>query len=291
LRFPAAFCGIYGFKPTQTRITFEGDAPINKIRFSSDAYLRPTSGPMGSSVDDLILGMKIFCDENVHHYDPITPPLPWRSQQCEDIQNPENFQHIKIGVLTECEFLPLSKAVKRAMEESADAARRLGFQVVPFTISEQDYLECNDAFMAIVSNTGADEMVKDMKESCETLMEPIREANMIREAGWFMRKIIDFFLWYIANEKRQHRIIKHLKLVNSSKYELEMKKGKLFCERFAKKWQEAGITALIAPQFPTASLKLESVGPMGLMLLYSIFWNITGYPSGVIPVTKVREDE
>jgi len=35
LRFPASFCGIYGFKPTQSRFTRLGHAPARRLRFSS----------------------------------------------------------------------------------------------------------------------------------------------------------------------------------------------------------------------------------------------------------------
>ena len=37
--------------------------------------------------------------------------------------------------------------------------------------------------------------------------------------------------------------------------------------------------------------KCKNNGEMGTMVEYSIMWNITGFPGGVLPITKVQENE
>lgn len=59
----------------------------------------------------------------------------------------------------------------------------------------------------------------------------------------------------------------------------------------SQKWQEAGIEALISPVFPHCSFKNELAGEMNLMREYTRIWNTLCFPSGVVPVTRVREDE
>ena len=113
MRFPAAFCGIYGFKPTTNRMTRRGSAPARKNRFSAFNHIYSVVGPMGSSVEDCIIGMRVQCDTDIHLYDPLTTPSPFREEEFNLVQDePEK---IKIGVLRESNFLQCSKAVKRAM--------------------------------------------------------------------------------------------------------------------------------------------------------------------------------
>ena len=59
IRIPAAFCGVYGFKPTQNRLTLIG---MNPGRFSHDLtydHFMPVAGPLAHSVRDCIEFFKI----------------------------------------------------------------------------------------------------------------------------------------------------------------------------------------------------------------------------------------
>ena len=59
----------------------------------------------------------------------------------------------------------------------------------------------------------------------------------------------------------------------------------------SKKWQDQGLTAVVAPVFPHCAFRAEDADDMGLMLEYTLFWNILHYPCGVVPVTRVQQDE
>jgi len=80
LRFPAAFCGIYGMKPSTYRLSKVGCAVARKERFNEAKHLLSTPGPMGSSADDLVIGMKILCDKDQYLVDPFTSPCPWNDE-------------------------------------------------------------------------------------------------------------------------------------------------------------------------------------------------------------------
>ena len=54
LRFPAAFCGIYVFKPTQTRLSGKGLVHAQKNGFSLFDKFPHCFGPYGKSVQDLV---------------------------------------------------------------------------------------------------------------------------------------------------------------------------------------------------------------------------------------------
>lgn len=80
LRFPSVFCGIYGFKPTQDRLSKRGMTPCLRKRIVMKTPLKGTNGPMGASVSDLITGLKIELDEEIYKFDPNCAPSPWRDE-------------------------------------------------------------------------------------------------------------------------------------------------------------------------------------------------------------------
>ena len=132
LRFPASFCGIYGFKPTQNRLTKAGCGVANKDNFNMHKHLTATIGPMGTSTSDLISCMKVFSDPDVHLFDSEAVPLPWNEEKHQEALNGK----VRIGILKESSFLPCSDAVKRAMNLTETALTELGYEVVPFSFDE-----------------------------------------------------------------------------------------------------------------------------------------------------------
>ena len=77
MRFPAVFCGIFGFKPTQNRLSKKGNRCARKNEFNQFNYLLGTAGPMGKTAEDLVIASKITFDQNAHLLDPIITPSPW----------------------------------------------------------------------------------------------------------------------------------------------------------------------------------------------------------------------
>jgi Asp-tRNA(Asn)/Glu-tRNA(Gln) amidotransferase A subunit family amidase len=53
---PAAFCGVYGFKPTTGRITNRGIGCARDNRFDEFNHVPSVPGPIGTSVNDLVIG-------------------------------------------------------------------------------------------------------------------------------------------------------------------------------------------------------------------------------------------
>jgi len=82
-----------------------------------------------------------------------------------------------------------------------------------------------------------------------------------------------------------------LKKRSQKDYEVFLKYRYEFVYEVAKIWKESGIQALVSPIWPHCGLKHKNSGDMGTMFEYSIIWNVTGFPSGVMPITKVRENE
>ena len=45
------------------------------------------------------------------------------------------------------------------------------------------------------------------------------------------------------------------------------------------------------PIWPHCAVKCKNYHELGLMVEYSLMWNVTGFPAGVMPITQVKENE
>ena len=77
IRIPSSFCGTFGLKPTPYRMPELGIRGVLRDNFTQFTQIRTSPGPMGKSVNDLVLGFKMLSNENIHHYDSLIPPMPF----------------------------------------------------------------------------------------------------------------------------------------------------------------------------------------------------------------------
>lgn len=75
---PAHFCGIFGFKPTPTRVTLKGSVAPHPHGVGGQQTILSTLGPMGRCTDDLELVMRCWCSgSEMYSKDFSIPPVPW----------------------------------------------------------------------------------------------------------------------------------------------------------------------------------------------------------------------
>lgn len=58
--------------------------------FTTDKHIGNSIGPMGTSVDDLIMAMEVICPPNINYYDPFITPVKWDTSKIDYITNLEN---------------------------------------------------------------------------------------------------------------------------------------------------------------------------------------------------------
>lgn len=127
IRIPALCCGVYGFKPTTSRVPF-GDPPPPGVMDGLPMVVT-TAGPLGHSISDLKLFMQTVIDDgHAWKYDPSASAVPWNIPQ--DI-NLKNNGSLTIGVLSEDKHYPLHPPVKRALQDAVERLTRAGHKIVP----------------------------------------------------------------------------------------------------------------------------------------------------------------
>lgn len=73
IQSPAAFCGVFGMRPTEHRVPMTGTLFIDPVR---KFRVLTTAGPIARSAGDLRLALGVISGPDGH--DPEVPPVPWR---------------------------------------------------------------------------------------------------------------------------------------------------------------------------------------------------------------------
>lgn len=123
VRSPAAACGIFSFKPSIGRVPNTGAETLS----AAPGYegIISTLGPMGHSVEDLELIMKIVADAKPWNYDPSLQVKPWRKV--------EQKGKLRVGVLRDDGVVRPVGSVQRALDYAVDKLKKNpNFEVVEY---------------------------------------------------------------------------------------------------------------------------------------------------------------
>jgi Asp-tRNA(Asn)/Glu-tRNA(Gln) amidotransferase A subunit family amidase len=159
---------------------------------------------MGKSSRDMTISMRVACDPNSHLLDPLMTPMAFNEENYKSIQNPRG---IKVGVVTLDPSMPITKASERAMEITKKALKDLGYEVVGFIINPEEWKLFRDILMNMFANGAAILQSRDLIDSGETVLGPLKKNFTILDASWSKRCIIDFALKYILNSGRLYDVL------------------------------------------------------------------------------------
>lgn len=126
VRIPAAFCGLYGFKPTAGRLTIKGIANLNPYQVTKRILIRSVFGPVGRSVDDIVLFTKYLFEKYNNEHDPSIPYAPLNTSKLNLSSN------LKIGLWKFQELFPPSRTSKNAVDRAAQVFEDKGHEIIPF---------------------------------------------------------------------------------------------------------------------------------------------------------------
>lgn len=124
IRGPAAFCGIYGFKPTTTYVPsygyLESDIPCM-------LNIPGAAGPMAVSLRDMDLFMSVVIRSQPWLLDPNMIPIPWTG-----LNTPASPQPLKIGFMMTDGAIQPQPPVTRALNWARETLLAAGVKVVDF---------------------------------------------------------------------------------------------------------------------------------------------------------------
>ena len=90
---------------------------------------------------------------------------------------------------------------------------------------------------------------------------------------------------------RKRQILKNGRPIDKAKFESFLKERRDFVVDLCKMWQRMNVTAVVGPIWPHCAPLAATADVSSLFLEYGIFWNVNGFPSGVLPITRVLPEE
>jgi amidase len=154
IRIPAAFCGVYGHKPSETALPHSGHVPGSPR--PNAALVLTVQGPLARSAEDLELALDVTAGPDVGE------DTAWRL----DLP-PARHDHLRdfrVAVLPRIPWLPLDDAIAAAVDGLAARLSKAGVtvkEVQPEAFGDlQDYMDLYFSLMTIMSFRGSAEQVR-----------------------------------------------------------------------------------------------------------------------------------
>lgn len=276
VRTPAAFCGIASIKPTAGRLPDAGrySSPIGQRAIVSQV------GVLAREVADVRLGLEIA---NGGANPAVEPPMPLRDAGEVDISR------LRVAVYIDDGIFPVAPAVRRAVHEAAAMLSGAGARVCAWKPPS-----LSDAYQLSMGLLSAD-----------------RGAGMRRILGRGTRDPRIASLMMIAGRSRPMigalggllRMLGQQGLADGIKafghgdtwHYWQLVEAQLeYQQRFKAALDEAEggpFDLILCPASSLPAWKHGAARELNLGGVYTILYNLLGYPAGVVPVTRVRADE
>jgi len=119
IRVPAAFCGVYGHRPSETLLPRSGQFPIPPL--PNSAVVMAVQGPMARSAEDLDLALSVLAGPEEGE------DVAWRVE----LPSPrrERLADFRVAVLSPIPWLPVDGQISGALGDLAARLGRLGCAV------------------------------------------------------------------------------------------------------------------------------------------------------------------
>ena len=134
IRIPAAFCGLYGIRPSGGRLPYEGMA--NSM--DGQNTILSVVGPLATTASAVRLLVKSILSQQPWLYDPLVVEMPWRSSQETELLsliNPTSSgsRKLSFGVLPHDGVISVHPPITRAISMITSTIHSLGHKTIPWT--------------------------------------------------------------------------------------------------------------------------------------------------------------
>ncbi|KAI9642404.1 hypothetical protein NHQ30_009208 [Ciborinia camelliae] len=163
IRVPAAFCGIYGIKPSNNRFSYRGVANTNP----GQTLIPSSVGFLSRSLEGLELVMASLLSTSPWLRDPAVVPIPWRKEARISAR-----KKLKFGIFWWDRMIQPHPPVKRALEMVVTSLLLAGHEVVDWCPPSHSIPE--RLHPAIMNADGSHHIQKQLALSGEPLIDDLQ---------------------------------------------------------------------------------------------------------------------
>lgn len=267
IRIPAAYCGLYGLRPSYHRVPYEG--AMNSLEGQDS--VPSVFGPMSNSLSGIKAFLKAVVDLKPWTKDPFAVRKPW-DESAYELSEHGGGKHLCFGIMWNDGVLTPHPPVLRGLKLTKDALVKAGHAVIDW--KPINHKEMSDTVTAIWS-AGARE---DFQVTTLDTGEPII-ATMLPDSETITEAVVD--------SRFPQGDISAYRLWQLHKRKAELRKE--YLDLWEKTVQDTGtgrpVDAIIAPAAPYAAPPHGKNRPAG----YTRVYNVLDYPVVIIPVSQVDQ--
>jgi Asp-tRNA(Asn)/Glu-tRNA(Gln) amidotransferase A subunit family amidase len=197
---------------------------------------------------------------------------------------------VTIGYVESLSTIPASDANRRAVRMAKDLLEAKGFSLVKVDFTTEEIGEIRDIMTGLIGNYNGIVSLKRMDALYEQLLPQYGPQRQFLLGSALFRTVVKGLLKITGNG----RLAEHsrsLRPMDSDELYSLMKLHNQAALKMKKKWEEAGVQALIMPNHPIPAFKAADSKSVGTLRDYQIMWSVLHYPAGTVPMTVMRDDE
>jgi fatty acid amide hydrolase len=279
LRLPAAWCGIATIAPTGRR--FATDAmPGARSAYGVEGIVA-VPGPLARSTADVAAALRVMADDAVDRARGQQPPVPWADPTEVDVAR------LRVALIPEVAGWTPSPAVRRALREAAAALRATGADVETWD-DAPDLERAVHLAMAVYTAAGAApyrEMLRGDPPHA-LLKGDLFMAGLPNTARSLLTRVLRGL-----GQERAARIVPWTHRRSAAGLLDLLGDRYAFETEMLRALDAGGFDAILLPPTPHPAPRHGSTPEMIDANTAVMAFNLLGMPSGVVPVTTVREGE
>lgn len=280
LRVSAALCGIYGFKPTYRRVACSGSNTAYSVQASFiDPLVKPTYGPMGKCVDDLVTVMKTWWQPEMWQKDFTVAPLKFNDTEYL------NEKKLRVGYFDNNGICECSLVTKRIIKATVKKFKDDGHEI--FIMQTEIMDKAMELFVRAVYSL-----------EYRYMMEEMHDDDHIWEELWeyyedhlpFGKKILEI-LERLMGAETLTKYLPFAKPISSKEFRELVREINDFITTFNSYWNKLKLDVAICPIWPLVAPLHKTASKIPQAFSYSLLWNLLDYPAGVVPIRCVKKGE